>query len=243
MACRTAGRQNHLPWDACRRSGFPLGRGADTKPPRPKGLTFAAPDGKMRAEGKRERRVGEGGVSALRVPKDGEVGRNHAHLRGSVMRINSSSHAHLRDSVMRINSPNHAHLQVRRCASIRKLLAGLESLSGIRNGLSFLENFCFRLSCVNFLPFIGLVRQLGRERAPESACREEGRDAAVLPRRLVGAGVVPEGAAECDFNLMCREASVRKPFAASFSATFSSGGAAPVSHGEDEDGESQIMIY
>lgn len=42
---------------------------------------------------------------------------------------------------------------------------------------------------------------------------------------------------------MCREASVRNPFAVIFSSAFSSGGAAPVSHGEDEDGESQIMIY
>lgn len=98
------------------------------------------------------------------------MGRNHAHLRGSEMRI---------------SSPSHAHLQVQRSASICKLLAGLESLSGIQDGLSSLENFYFRLSCVNFLPFIGLVRQLGRMRAPESAwgrCREEGRDAAVLPR-------------------------------------------------------------
>lgn len=86
---------------------------------------------------------------------------------------------------MRISSPSHAHLQVQRCASICKLLAGLESLSGIQDGLSPLENFYFRLSCVNFLPFIGLVRQLGRMRAPESAWgrfREEGRGAAVLPR-------------------------------------------------------------
>ena len=162
-------------------------------------------------ERKKSGRVEKVVSSAFRIPKDGEMGRNHAHR------------------------------QVQRCASIRKVLAGLESLSGIRNGLSPLENFCFRLSCVNFLPFIDLVRQLGRVRAPESACREEGRDAAVLPRRLVGAGVVPEGAAECDFNLMCREASVRKPFAAIFSTAFSSSGAAPVSH--REDGESQIMIY
>ena len=110
--------------------------------------------------------------SAFRVPKDGEMGRNHAHLRGSEMRINLS---------------NHAHHQVQRCASICKLLAGLESLSGIQDGLSPLENFYFRLSCVNFLPFIGLVRQLGRMRAPESAWgrfREEGRGAAVLPRTV-----------------------------------------------------------
>lgn len=146
-------------------------------------------------------------------------------------------------SAMRINSPNDAHHQVQRCASICKLLAGLESLSGIQDGLSPLENFYFRLSCVNFLPFIGLVRQLGRMRAPESAwgrCREEGRGGSAA-HRLVGAGVVSEGAAECDFNLMCREASVHKPSAAIFSTAFSSGGAAPFSH--REDGESQIMIY
>lgn len=123
--------------------------------------------------------------SAFRVPKDGEMGAEScasSEFRDAHQFVKSCASS---GSEMRISSPSHAHLQVQRCASICKLLAGLESLSGIQDGLSSLENFYFRLSCVNFLPFIGLVRQLGRMRAPESAwgrCREEGRDAAVLPR-------------------------------------------------------------
>ncbi len=142
-----------------------------------------------------------------------------------VMRINSQSHAHqfakscasIRQimrifgiqrcasirQVMRIFRFRDAHQFAKSCASIRKLLAGLESLSGIRNGLSPLENFCFRLSCVNFLPFTGLVRQLGRERAPESACREEGarRGGSAAPPRWGGCRSRRRGRMRFQFNV------------------------------------------
>lgn len=97
----------------------------DTKPPRPKGLTFAAPDGRIQAEGKRERRVGEGGVVGFSCTEGWGNGAESCASSGfrdahqfvkscasssSEMRINLPSHAHLRDPVMRINSPNDAHL-------------------------------------------------------------------------------------------------------------------------------------